>query len=77
MNFYLVTYAISYIQNQDDKFSEDICYVRFLDSNNFCNSSSFLSQLKNVKKLRITSVEWQLDEIEFEDYYEDISTTIH
>jgi len=37
----------------------------------------FLASLKQVKKLRITSVEWDLEECNWYDYYEDISNTIH
>jgi hypothetical protein len=77
MNFYLVTYAIHFVKVNEDNIKEDVAHVRFFDTGNFCNSSAFLASLKQVKKLRITSVEWDLDECDFYDYYEDISNTIH
>jgi NADH pyrophosphatase NudC (nudix superfamily) len=77
MNFYLVTYAINFVKVNDESVKEDVAHVRFFDSQNFANSLSFLASLKQVKKLRITSVEWDLEECNWYDYYEDISNTIH
>ena len=77
MNFYLVTYAINFVQVNDESVKEDVAHVRFFDSQNFANSLSFLASLKQVKKLRITSVEWDLEECNWYDYYEDVSNTIH
>jgi NADH pyrophosphatase NudC (nudix superfamily) len=77
MNFYLVTYAINFVKVNDENIKEDVAHVRFFDSQNFANSHSFLASLKQVKKLRITSVEWDLEECSWYDYYEDISNTIH
>jgi len=77
MNFYIVTYAISYVKPNSESLKEDIVWCRFFDSDNFVNSSSFLSQLKSVKKLRITNVEWEVEDSNWYDYYEDISNTIH
>ena len=76
-NFYLVTYAISYVPTNSESLKEDIVWCRFFDSDNFVNSSSFLSQLKSVKKLRITNVEWEVEDCNWYDYYDDISNTIH
>jgi NADH pyrophosphatase NudC (nudix superfamily) len=77
MNFYLVTYAINFVKVNDENIKEDVALVKFFDSQNFANSNSFLASLKQVKKLRITSVEWDLEECNWYDYYEDISNTIH
>lgn len=77
MNFYLVTYAIHFVKVNTDNIKESVAHVRFFDSQNFANSLSFLASLKQVKKLRITSVEWDLEECDFYDYYEDISNTVH
>ena len=77
MNFYLVTYAISFVKVNYENIKEDVAHVRFFDSQNFANSLSFLASLKQVKKLRITSVEWDLEECNWYDYYEDVSNTIH
>lgn len=77
MNFFLVTYAISFVKVNDENIKEDIAHVRFFDTANLCNSLSFLASLKQVKKLRITGVEWEMDECNWYDYYEDISNTIH
>jgi hypothetical protein len=76
-NFYLVTYAISFVKVNDDSIKEDIAWCRFFDTESFTNSSSFLTQLKTVKKLRITNVEFEVEECNWFDYYEDISNTIH
>jgi len=76
-NFYLVTYAISYVPTNSENLKEDIVWCRFFDSDNFINSSSFLSQLKSVKKLRITNVEWEVEDCNWYDYFSDISNTIH
>ena len=77
MNFYLVTYSISYVKVNSDNIKEDIVCCWFFDNDNFVNSSSFLSQLKQVKKLRITGVEWEIEDCNWFDYYDDISNTIH
>jgi hypothetical protein len=77
MNFYLITYAISFVKVNSDNVREDIAHVRFLDTSNFANSLSFLSSLKLVKKLRITGVEFDIKDCNWYDYYEDISNTIH
>ena len=77
MNFYLVTYSISYVKVNSDNIKEDIVFCRFFDNDNFVNSSSFLSQLKQVKKLRITGVEWEIEDCNWFDYFDDISNTIH
>jgi hypothetical protein len=77
MNFYLITYAISFVKVNSDNIKEDICHVRFFDTNNFTNAYSFLSSLKQVKKLRITGVEFQVDQCNWYDFYDDISNTIH
>jgi len=77
MNFYLVTYAISFVKVNSDSLIEDIAHVRFLDTSNFCNANSFLSQLKLVKKIRITGVEWEIEDCFFSDYFEDMSNTLH
>ena len=76
-DFYLVTYAISFVKVNNESIKEDIAHVRFYDSANFANSNAFLASLKQVKKLRITGVEWDLEECNWFDYYEDISNTIH
>ena len=77
MNFYLVTYAINFVKVNHDNLKEDIAHVRFFDNDNFTNSCAFLASLKQVKKLRVTSVEWELEECSWFDYYEDISNTLH
>jgi len=77
MNFYLVTYAINFVKVNPDNLKEDIAHVRFFDNDNFTNSCAFLASLKQVKKLRVTSVEWELEECSWFDYYEDISNTLH
>jgi len=77
MNFYLVTYAINFVKVNDENIKEDVAHVRFFDSQNFANSNSFLASLKQVKKLRITSVEWELEECNWYDYFEDVSNTLH
>jgi len=77
MNFYLVTYAISFVKVNDENIKEDIAHVRFYDSQNFANSNAFLASLKQVKKLRITGVEYDIEKCNWFDYYEDISNTIH
>ena len=76
-NFYLVTYSISYVKVNSDNVKEDMVWCRFFDTDNFVNSNSFLSQLKQVKKLRITGVEWEVEDCNWFDYYDDISNTIH
>jgi len=77
MNFYLITYAISFVKVRSDILREDIAHVRFLDTGNFCNANSFFTQLKQAKKIRITNVEWEIENCFFTDYYEDISNTVH
>ena len=77
MNFYLVSYAISFVKVNDENIKEDIAHVRFYDSQNFANSNAFLASLKQVKKLRITGVEYDIEKCNWFDYYEDISNTIH
>ena len=76
MNFYLVTYSISYVKVNSDNIKEDIVWCKFLDTNNFINSNSFLSQLKQVKKLRITGVEWEIEDCSWYDI-DDVSNTLH
>lgn len=76
-NFYLVTYAINFVKVNKESIKEDVAHVRFYDSQDFANSNSFLASLKQVKKLRITSVEWDLEKVSWYDYYDDISNTIH
>jgi len=75
--FYLVTYAINFVKVNDENIKEDIAHVRFFDNDNFTNSCAFLASLKQVKKLRITSVEWELEECNWYDYFEDVSNTLH
>jgi thiamine pyrophosphokinase len=77
MNFYLVTYAVSFVKVKSDNFKEEVTHVRFFDTDNFANAYSFLSSLKKVKKLRITGVEWELEECSWFDYYDDVSNTIN
>ena len=77
MNFYLITYAISFVKVNDESIKEDIAHCRFFDTDSFVNASSFLASLKQVKKLRITGVEFEVEECGWHDYYEDISNTIH
>lgn len=76
-NFYLVTYAINFVKVNKESIKEDVAHVRLYDSQDFANSNSFLASLKQVKKLRITSVEWDLEKVSWYDYYDDISNTIH
>ena len=75
-NFYLVTYSISYVKVNSDNIKEDVVWCKFLDTNNFINSNSFLSQLKQVKKLRITGVEWEIEDCSWYDI-DDVSNTLH
>jgi len=75
-NFYLVTYSISYVKANSDNIKEDIVWCKFLDTDNFVNSNSFLSQLKLVKKLRITGVEWEVEDCNWYDI-DEVSNTIH
>lgn len=76
MNFYLVTYAISFVKVNEDNIIEDLAWCRFFDTEAFVNSTTFLSQLKSVKKLRITNVEFQVEECNWYDDYQ-VSNTIH
>jgi hypothetical protein len=75
-NFYLVTYAISFVKINEDNIIEDLAWCRFFDTETFVNSTTFLSQLKSVKKLRITNVEFQVEECNWYDDYQ-VSNTIH
>ena len=61
----------------DESIKEDVAFCRFFDTDSFVNASSFLASLKQVKKLRITGVEFEVEECNWYDYYEDISNTIH
>ena len=51
--------------------------LRFLDTANFVNSNTFLSQLNSVKKVRITTVSWYLKEVDFKFNINRISNTVH
>ena len=77
MNFYLITYAIHFVKVNKDNIKEEVAHVRFFDNNNFINSNSFLASLKKVKKLRITSVEWEMEKANWYDFDESISNTYH
>jgi len=77
MNFYLITYAVTFVKKNEDNMKEDVAFCRFFDTDSFVNASSFLASLKQVKKLRITGVEFEVEECNWFDYYEDISNTIH
>ena len=77
MNFYLITYAVSFVKVNDESIKEDVAFCRFFDTDSFVNASSFLASLKQVKKLRIIGVEFEVEECNWYDYYEDISNTIH
>ena len=77
MNFYLITYAVSFVKVNDESIKEDIAYCRFFDTDCFVNASSFLASLKQVKKLRITGVEFEVEECNWFDDISDISNTIH
>ena len=76
MNFYLVTYSISYVKVNSDNVKEDVVWCKFFDNDSFVNSNSFLSQLKNVKKLRITGVEWEIEDCNWYDV-DEVSNTLH
>ncbi len=76
MNFYLVTYSISYVKVNSDNVKEDVVWCKFFDNDSFVNSNSFLSQLKNVKKLRITGVEWEVEDCNWYDV-DEVSNTLH
>ena len=76
MNFYLVTYSISYVKVNSDNIKEDVVWCKFFDNDSFVNSNSFLSQLKNVKKLRITGVEWEIEDCNWYDV-DEVSNTLH
>jgi thiamine pyrophosphokinase len=65
------------VKVNSDNIKEDIVWCRFFDNETFVNSNSFLSQLKQVKKLRITGVEWEIEDCNWFDYFDDISNTIH
>jgi hypothetical protein len=64
------------VKVNSDNIKEDIVWCKFLDTNNFINSNSFLSQLKQVKKLRITGVEWEIEDCSWYDI-DDVSNTLH
>jgi thiamine pyrophosphokinase len=76
MNFYLITYAVSYVKVNEESIKEDIVWCKFLDTDNFINSNLFLSQLKLVKKLRITGVKWEIEDCNWYDI-DEVSNTIH
>ncbi len=76
MNFYLVTYSISYVKVNSNNVKEDVVWCKFFDNDSFVNSNSFLSQLKNVKKLRITGVEWEIEDCNWYDV-DEVSNTLH
>jgi len=77
MKFYLVTYDVSYIKPNSNTFIEKVAHLRFLDTSNFVNSNTFLSQLNSVKKVRITTVSWYLKEVDFKYNVTRISNTVH
>ena len=77
MKCYLVTYDVSYIKPNSDNFVEKVAHLRFLDTANFVNSNTFLSQLNSVKKVRITTVSWYLKEVDFNYNINRISNTVH
>ena len=77
MNYYLITFAINFVKNNDDNFIDDVAYVRFFDTATFPNAINFLASLKKTTKLRITGVEWESEPIDFEDSDYDCSNTIH
>ena len=77
MKCYLVTYDVSYIKTNSNNFVEKVAHLRFLDTANFVNSNTFLSQLNSVKKVRITTVSWYLKEVDFEYNINRISNTVH
>ena len=77
MKCYLVTYDVSYIKANSDNFVEKVAHLRFLDTANFVNSNTFLSQLSSVKKVRITTVSWYLKEVDFKYNINRISNTVH
>ena len=60
-----------------DNIKEDVAYCKFFDSDSFTNSSSFLASLKQVKKLRITNIEYQVEKANWWDYDDNISNNIH
>ena len=75
MNLYLITCAVNHIPH--DTVEESLTWVRFLDSENCANFNTFLSSLKDVKKFRILSVEWESEEVDFLDNNYECSNTIH
>ena len=77
MKCYLVSYDVSYIKPNADNFVEKVAHLRFLDTANFVNSNTFLSQLSSVKKVRITTVSWYLKEVDFKYNINRISNTVH
>jgi hypothetical protein len=77
MKFYLVSYHVGYIKPNSDNFTEKVAHLRFLDTANFVNSNTFLSQLNSVKKVRITTVSWYLKEVDFKYNVTRISNTVH
>jgi hypothetical protein len=77
MNFYHVTYSISFVRVNKDNIKEDIAYCKFFDTDSFTNCSSFLASLKHVKKLRITHVDYEVEKCNWFDYDDNISNNIH
>jgi hypothetical protein len=77
MKFYLVSYHVGYIKPDKNNFTEKVAHLRFLDTANFVNSNTFLSQLNSVKKVRITTVSWDLREVDFKYNINRISNTVH
>jgi len=77
MNFYHVTYSISFVKINKDNIKEEVAFCKFFDSDSFTNSSSFLASLKQVKKLRITNIEYQVEKANWWDYDDNISNNIH
>ena len=77
MNFYHVTYTISFVRLGRDNFKEDVAYCKFFDSSCFSNTSSFLASLKHVKKLRITHVDYEVEKCNWFDFDENISNNIN
>lgn len=76
MNLSIVTFSVSYVKVNADNIKEDVVWCKFLDTDNFINSSSFLAQLKQVKKLRITGVQWEIEDCSWFDE-DEVSNTIH
>ena len=60
-----------------ENFKEDVAFCKFFDSSCFSNTSSFLASLKNVKKLRITHVDYEVEKANWFDFDENISNNIN